>query len=139
MWTRGGWWLARADGGVTSPPFPAIPTRSMAGHMLVRNAWFLCPCLACILPSLPRSQPCWRLQHFTSKVCLFPAPGLWELYTSGNFLSLTSFTLSLEHFSRLLPRFLLCWTEARGRTSLILPAYLPICSHPQMDGQFAGC
>ena len=24
----------------------------MAGHVLVRNVWFLCPCLPCILPSL---------------------------------------------------------------------------------------
>ena len=83
-WTGVGRWPARADGGVLSPPFPAIPPRSTAGHVLVGNAWLLCPCLACIPASLPRAQRCWRLQHFTSKVCLLPAPGCgsctrWEL------------------------------------------------------------
>ena len=97
----------------------------MAGHLPVRNACFLCPCLACILPSLPRAQPCQRLQHFTSRVCLFPAPGQLERYKSGNVLSLLSFT------GRLLPWFLLCWTEARAEQAWF---FLPTCPFvPRMD------
>lgn len=57
----------------------------------------------------------------------------------ASFPSLNNLTPSLEHFSRLLPRFLLCWTEAGGSTSLILPTCPLICPPPhsaQMDVQF---
>lgn len=92
--------------------------------MPIKNLWFLVSRLACLVPSLPRTKPCQKLQHFTSRVCLLSAPGLWELYSNRNFLSLTYFIPQSKHFSRLLPRFLLYWTEAGDSTSLILPTYL---------------
>lgn len=81
--TIGGWWLVRANDRVASPPSAAVPTRHMAGHTPIRNAWLLCPRRACFLPSSPRAQPCLGLQHFTRSAFFHPwavgAVHTWEL------------------------------------------------------------
>lgn len=129
--------LVRADSGVTSLPSPAVPIRSLAGHMLIGAAWLLCPGLACLLPSLPGAQPYWG--YSTLQVRSFFQPlGCGSCTQVGT--PLPSLPLPVRWSISAI-----CYLDSSSvgqRLGQHKPdsSYLPaLCSHPRTEGLVAGC